>query len=159
MKLLDVLELWRRVDSGILSTTSVAVAGYPFGSVVPYVTTPDGVPVIYISTIAQHFKNLQADPRACLTAVESGREDPQAGSRISVLADAAQATSEEREAVAEAYFERFPSSRRFADTHGFQFWLLRPKRVRFIGGFGKIHWIEPDAWRAAATPSPAAPPA
>jgi putative heme iron utilization protein len=145
--LADARQLWRSMDTGVLSTTSVAVAGYPFGSVVPYVTTPDGAPVIYISEIAQHTKNLRADPRACLTVVEFG-DDKQAGSRISVLADAAVVSADDRDQVAEQYFTRFPKSRRFSETHGFSFWVLKPRRVRFIAGFGKIHWIEPDDWAA-----------
>ncbi len=145
----EVKKLWRQVDSGILSTTSVAVAGYPFGSVVPYVTTAEGVPVIYISDIAQHTKNLRADPRMCLTVVEPGENDKQAGSRISLQGDGVVLTGEGRDAVSELYFARFPMSRRFANTHGFSFWALQPKRIRFIGGFGKIHWIEPAVWCAS----------
>jgi hypothetical protein len=56
------------------------------------------------------------------------------------------AAGEEREQVAEQYFVAFPKSRRFAETHGFSFWVLRPRRVRFIAGFGKNHWIEPAEW-------------
>ena len=117
----EVKTLWRTVDSGILSTTSVAVPGYPFGSVVPYVTTADGVPVIYISDIA----------------------------RISLLGDGAVLEGDARDAVSELYFARFPMSRRFANTHGFSFWGLQPKRIRFIGGFGKIHWIAPSDWSSS----------
>lgn len=148
-ELLEVRGLWERAASGVLSTTSVAVEGYPFGSVVPYVTTPSGAPVIYVSTIAQHTKNLSADPRACLTVVEPDTPDAQAGSRISLLADGAVAADDERAAVAELYFARFPSSRSYERTHGFAFWVLTPRRVRFIGGFGKIHWIEPADWASA----------
>ncbi|MFT5291630.1 MAG: putative heme iron utilization protein [Planctomycetota bacterium] len=146
----DVLKLWREASSGILSTTSVVVEGYPFGSVVPYVTLDSGAPVIYISTISQHYKNLSADARTCLTVVEAVADDPQAGARISLLADAAPVSAEAVDAVGEAYFELFPASRQFAGTHGFQFWVLQPKRIRFIGGFGKIYWIEAEDWAAAA---------
>jgi heme iron utilization protein len=145
----EVKTLWRTVDSGILSTTSVAVPGYPFGSVVPYVTTADGVPVIYISDIAQHTKNLRADPRTCLTVVEPDTDDSQANARISLLGDGAVLEGDARDAVSELYFARFPMSRRFANTHGFSFWGLQPKRIRFIGGFGKIHWIEPSDWSSS----------
>jgi putative heme iron utilization protein len=144
----DVRKLWRSVETGILSTTSVAVPGYPFGSVVPYVTTAEGAPVIYISHLAQHTKNLLADPRACLTVIEPAQDDAQAAGRISLLGDAAVVPEGDRDQVAELYFATFPTSRRFSETHGFTFWALTPKRVRFIGGFGRIHWIEAADWRA-----------
>ncbi|MCA8921900.1 MAG: pyridoxamine 5'-phosphate oxidase family protein [Planctomycetes bacterium] len=144
----EVHGLWRGADAGVLSTTSVAVPGYPFGSVVPYVTTPEGRPVIYVSGLAQHTKNLAADPRCCVTVVEAGG-DAQAGWRISLLGDAAPVEGAEREAIAARYYARFPASARFAETHDFAFWAITPRRVRYIAGFGKIHWIEAEAWLGA----------
>ena len=141
----EVDRLWQSVGAGVLSTTSLAVPGYPFGSVVPYVTSA-GCPVIYVSGLAQHTKNLAADPRCCLTAVEGG-DDAQAGWRISLLGDAARV---EDEAIASRYFVRFPASAQFATTHDFAFWRITPRRLRYIAGFGKIHWIEAEAWLRAA---------
>ena len=142
----EVRQFWRRVHAGILSTTSAAVPGNPFGSAVPYVTTAEGTPVIYVSDLAQHTKNLRADPRAFLTVLEPDRADPQASSWISLLGGGVELTGEDRDAVSELYFARFPMSRHFANTHDFAFWAFEPKRIRFIGGFGKIHWIEPADW-------------
>lgn len=55
--------LLRRVDSGVLSTMSVELLGYPFGSITPFVVTHEGRVVIYISEIAQHTKNREAEKR------------------------------------------------------------------------------------------------
>ncbi|HBM10724.1 MAG TPA: heme iron utilization protein, partial [Pseudomonas sp.] len=51
---------------GVLSTHSKAMPGFPFGSAVPYCLNEEGWPLILISRIAQHTKNLQADPRCSL---------------------------------------------------------------------------------------------
>ena len=44
----------------------------------------------------------------------------------------------------ERYFRSFPQSRRYDETHDFLFFRLEPIRVRFIGGFGQIYWVEAD---------------
>jgi putative heme iron utilization protein len=45
--------------------------------------------------------------------------------------------------VQERYFRYFPSSRQYEDTHDFAFFRLELVRIRFIGGFGRIFWLEP----------------
>ena len=55
---------------GVLSTISVDVEGYPFGSVTPYCMDRMSRPIIYISPIAQHTKNIVADSRVSLTVIE-----------------------------------------------------------------------------------------
>ena len=47
-------------------------------------------------------------------------------------------------AVRERYFRYFPSARQYELTHDFEFFRLELVRVRFIGGFGEIYWVEPD---------------
>jgi putative heme iron utilization protein len=46
--------------------------------------------------------------------------------------------------VRERYFRYFPSARPYEQTHDFTFFRLELVRVRFIGGFGQIYWVEPD---------------
>jgi hypothetical protein len=127
---------------GVLSTHSVAVPGYPFGSVTPYCLDRTGRPVILISRIAQHTKNIIADPRVSLTVVESADHDIQAHGRLTYLANAINIT-DEIEDVGERYYQYFPSSAGYHETHDFSFYRLEPVRVRFIGGFGEIYWIGP----------------
>ncbi len=129
-------------SSGVLSTHSQALPGYPFGSIVPYCFGLDGRPVILISTIAQHTKNIKANHRVSLTVAESGKDDVQAASRTTIVADAHCVTAGNDEHVLR-YYEYFPDSRDYHATHDFDFYALVPVRVRFIGGFGEIHWLEP----------------
>jgi putative heme iron utilization protein len=119
------------------------VAGYPFGSVTPYCLDRGGRPVLLISSLAQHTKNIAADPRVALTVLQPGTTDVQAGGRLTYLADAKR-VSDEPEAVAERYYRYFPASRDYHRTHDFAFYALRPVRLRFIGGFGNIRWITPE---------------
>ncbi len=128
--------------AGVLSTLSLAVAGFPFGSVVPYCLDRGGRPLILISDIAQHTRNVLADPRVCLTVQADGR-DVQAEARLGVLARA-EPVGDGLEDAAERYYRHFPASRGYHQVHGFAFFRLEPVRFRWIGGFGAIRWIDPS---------------
>ncbi|MCY1292784.1 heme oxygenase, HugZ family [compost metagenome] len=135
-------ELLLKEYRGVLSTHSKAMAGFPFGSVVPYCLDAQGWPLILISRIAQHTHNLQKDPKCSLLVGERGADDVQAAGRLTLLAEARQVTdAAEIEAAAERYYRYFPQARDYHRTHDFDFWRLEPVRARYIGGFGAIHWI------------------
>ena len=133
---------------GVLSTVSIDIPGYPFGSVTPYCMDRMCRPIIYISHIAQHTKNILADSRVSLTIVEKGEsDDVQAQGRVTCIADARQVARSDDD-VPERYFRYFPSARQYEHTHDFEFFRLELVRVRFIGGFGQIFWVEPSAFMA-----------
>jgi heme oxygenase (biliverdin-IX-beta and delta-forming) len=136
--------LFLQESFGILSTLSLDVPGYPFGSIVPYCADGTGRPVIYISHIAQHTKNVKADPRVSLTIVEShsGDDDVQSRGRLTVIGNATPIPRDDRR-TAERYFRHVPESRQYDQTHDFAFYRIDLVRLRFIGGFGQIHWVEP----------------
>jgi putative heme iron utilization protein len=127
---------------GILSTISIDVPGYPFGSVAPYCVDRDCQPIVYISTIAQHTRNIIADPKASLTIVEanSDSDDVQARGRLTILADARPVDRADTE-VRDRYLRHFPSAIQYDEMHDFGFYRLELVRGRFIGGFGQIHWL------------------
>jgi putative heme iron utilization protein len=136
---------------GVLSTVSIDLPGYPFGSVTPYCTDRMCRPIVYISHIAQHTKNILADSRVSLTIVEKGEsDDVQAHGRVTCIADARQVAQDDDD-VRERYFRYFPSARQYEQTHDFGFFRLELVRVRFIGGFGRIFWVEPSEFM---TPNP-----
>lgn len=143
--------LVRSLDGGVLATLSLELPGYPFGSLTPYVTTHEGQLVVYVSSIAQHTRNMQADPRVSLTVVEPGAGNRQALGRVTVVGDAALVPGPALAAVTRRYLRFFPEAEAYAGTHDFAFFWIVPRRVRYIGGFGRIFWIEADEWRL---PSP-----
>jgi len=126
---------------GVLSTHSTDLAGYPFGSITPYCISPDGQPVILISTIAQHTKNIAADNKVSLIAYDPQADDTQAAGRVTYLANAIKTQDE---LMAERYYRFYPNSRNFHQTHDFSFYTLELVRVRYIGGFGEIYWVEKE---------------
>ena len=136
-------ELLLKEYRGALSTLSKAMPGFPFGSVVPYCLDEQGRPLILISRIAQHTHNLQKDPKCSLLVGEREADDVQAVGRLTYLAEAEQLHDATAiEAAAERYYRYFPESANYHQAHDFDFWVLKPVRHRYIGGFGAIHWLD-----------------
>ena len=136
----------RQSRYGILSTVSVDVAGYPFGSVTPYVVTHEGCPVIFVSAIAQHTKNMKACTRVSLLVGDENADDKQAAGRVTIVGDATRVTGESLDAIQQRYLRCFPGHKEYEGAHAFSYYKIDPVRVRFIGGFGDINWIERDDW-------------
>ncbi|MEM6368563.1 MAG: DUF2470 domain-containing protein [Myxococcota bacterium] len=145
-------ELFWGARHGVLCTLSAKVGGWPFGSVVPYAIDARGRPILMVATIAEHFKNVQADDRVSLF-VQAGQEaeqnpevDVQTFGRVTVMGRASLATPEERQDMAPRYYFRLPGSRSYHGTHDFVFLKVDIERIRYIGGFGKIFWLDPTAF-------------
>lgn len=129
---------------GVLSTHSIDVEGYPFGSIAPYTLNYDGEPIILISDIAQHTRNIKQNDKVSLTVFDPRADDPQSSSRLTWIGDAEPVDPSDTESR-DRYLRYFPSAESYFETHDFSFYRVRLRRARFIGGFGRIFWIEPDA--------------
>ena len=140
----EARELLATNYQGVLSTQSQAMPGFPFGSVVPYCLDHTGQPIILISQIAQHTKNILADAKASLITFEQGADDIQAAARLTLIGEVTPLVDDEIDQAAERYYRYFPQSQDYHKVHDFDFYRLNLVRLRFIGGFGRINWLEPD---------------
>jgi heme iron utilization protein len=136
--------LLKRQSVGVLSTHSVDVEGYPFGSIAPYVLNYDGEPTMLISEIAQHTRNIKRNNKVSLTIFDQCVNDPQASSRLTWIGDAESVDPSDTK-IRNRYLRYFPSAEYYFETHDFSLYRIHLRRARFIGGFGEIYWIEPDA--------------
>ncbi|MGA8008341.1 MAG: DUF2470 domain-containing protein [Thiomonas sp.] len=143
----------RNHQNGVLSTLSKRLDGFPFGSVSPYVLDHDGNPVILISTLAEHTKNIDADPRVSLIAHPCA-EDMQAAGRVTLIARAERLP--DKTGFGARYLRYLPQAEGYFAMHDFHFYRLVVEDVRYIGGFGKIHWIRPERYAPPAVPELAA---
>lgn len=139
----EARRLARSQKSAVLSTLSQRLTGYPFGSVAPYVLDHAGRPVLLISDLAEHTRNLQADPR-CSLIVQPYSDDMQATGRVTIVGRAERLP--QKDALGPRYLRHHPQSEGYFAMHDFAFWRIEPLRIRYIGGFGRIHWIEADAY-------------
>lgn len=145
----EAREFLRSTRNGVLSTHSARFAGYPFGSIAPFVLDDEGNPLILISTLAEHTKNIMADPHVSLIVFNPASPDMQAGARLTLLGEARLADKQEG-ALRDRYLSSFPQAVQYFDMHDFSFYCIVVQQARFIGGFGKIHWVSGEDLRAAA---------
>jgi heme iron utilization protein len=143
--------LAHRIPTGTLCTIAQQPAGYPYGSFTTFALA-NGRPVLLISELAEHTKNLRHDPRASLLIAEGGADDPLANGRVTLVGDC---TPCDDAAVRAAYLERHPNASYYVDFKDFHFWRLEVTDVRYIGGYGRMSWVSIDAW-FAAEPDPMA---
>lgn len=146
----EARQFLRSTYSAILSTNSVKFEGYPFGSVAPFVLDHDGQPLILISTIAEHTKNIIADCKVSLL-VFSGAEDLHANARLTILGNAEQ-TDKNDEFLQARYLRYFPSAAQYFEAHDFYFYRIQIQQARYIAGFGRMSWISGDEFRSPRTP-------
>jgi putative heme iron utilization protein len=123
----------------LLSTHSVKFPGYPFGSLLPLCRDQKGHPILLISHLAQHTRNLVSNPLCSLTLSESIKGDIQQLSRLTCLGSAQPLSST---SAAERYFRYFPEGRHYHEELHFDFYRLNIEQYYFIGGFGAVRWFE-----------------
>jgi putative heme iron utilization protein len=136
---------------GSLGTLAIDPPGTPFGSIVTYGLDGRGRPVSFVSTLAEHTRNLLADPRASLLVVESVPDgaDPLAAGRATLLGRLEQvADAAEAEAAKAAYLVANPQA--FYVAYGdFLCVRLEVVSIRYVGGFGRMSWVDPEAYATA----------
>jgi putative heme iron utilization protein len=143
---------------GMLSTLALDPAGHPFGSLVTYgILEPSGTPVLFISTLAEHTRNLLADSRASLLVVAEtgGGGDVLADGRVTLIGEAERLEGDDARtpAARDAYVASNPAAAGYIDLPDFSFWLLAVRSIRWVGGFGRMSWCDVDAY-VEARPDP-----
>jgi putative heme iron utilization protein len=133
-------KLLRETLSGALATLMPGT-GDPYCSLVNVATAADGAPLLLLSTLAIHTKNLIADPRASLMFDERKSGDPLEGARI-MLRGTVRATND---ASARArYLARHPEAASFAGFKDFGFYRMEVSNVHLVAGFGRIVDLKPQ---------------
>ncbi|WP_046006662.1 HugZ family protein [Pseudoalteromonas rubra] len=147
----EARQLLRHSTVCVMSTLSKNLAGYPFGSVTPFMSDDQGRLIFYIAGIAQHSRNLTTDSRVCATifdAAQSGDQNEHA--RVTIVGDATPVPDEEAAELLLRYERHFPEAISYRQAHDFKLWRMDIKRVRYIAGFGQIFWLEADEWAQPA---------
>jgi putative heme iron utilization protein len=137
-------ELVSRSRTATLATLASRDDGphYPFGSLVA--TAPDdrGRPLLLLSSLAEHTKNLTACPRASLLFADHAIANPLANARVTLLGDLRRAKDDELDTVRTAYLARHPEAAAWACFKDFAFYRLEISEVRLVAGFGRMSWID-----------------
>ncbi len=141
--------------TGTLCTLAQDMDGYPYGSFVTF-GLDAGSPVFLISELAEHTRNLRADSRSSLLVVEQGTGDPLARGRITIAGKIRVLERRPDLDTAREAFLRFHSNAAYyIDFKDFHLWRQEVQSLRYIGGYGRMSWIEAADW-FDAVPDPIA---
>jgi putative heme iron utilization protein len=147
---LEARQLLHAHRYGVLSTLSKKFSGHPFGSIMPYLVDHDGSLLILISTLAEHTRNILTDPRVSLITHSQDNPHIQAQGRVTVVGSAAQIADKEN--TGKRYLRYFPEAKTYFAMHDFSFYRIVPQAIRYIGGFGNVHWIQAENHSVAPYP-------
>jgi hypothetical protein len=131
--------------------------GAPWCSLVVYGPTADGDPVLLVSTMAEHGRNLVHDPRASLALNDPNAPgDPLDRPRITLAGRVVQPAAERRQEALDAHVAAIPGAMLYAGWDDFTLWVLEVERVRWVGGFAVMDTVSAEDYRAAE-PDPTQP--
>lgn len=143
-------------NSGTLATMSED--GTPWASLVTFGTMDNGSPVLCLSTLAEHARNLEANRQASLMVADpSHTGDALAGGRVTLAGKVVRSDEfSDEKSAREAHLEAVPSAAMYADFNDFSFWILEVERVRWVGGYGRMDSADGPSY-AEAEPDPVQP--
>jgi putative heme iron utilization protein len=134
--------LLRRGRQGALATL-MAGSGDPYCSLVNLASHPDGSPILLISRLALHTKNILGDARVSLMLDERAAGDPLEGARIMLAGTAEQAGDGDEPVLRRRYLNAHPSAEAFVEFKDFSFFRIRPEGAHLVAGFGRIVDLTP----------------
>lgn len=133
--------LLRRARTAALGTSNREPKG-PYVSLANIATDGQGHPVIFISLLAWHTRNIEANPEASVMVSEIPAEgDALTGPRVTVMGRFERLDAP---AIAERYVHHHPAAQAYLDFPDFSFWRLVPEKIHAVAGFGRIETMEPD---------------
>jgi heme iron utilization protein len=137
------------------SLATLTSDGDPWASLITYGTLDDGSPVLCLSRLAEHGRNVAGDPRASLIVTQTDRlSDPLAAARVTLAGRCERPAHAAELAVARTtHLEAVDSAKYYIDFSDFSLWILRVDRVRWVGGYGRMDSATgPDYAAARADP-------
>lgn len=149
-----LIHLLHSTAAAALATHSAQLPGYPHASILPFVPDERHCPVLLVSRLAEHTRNLQADARASLLVTPPDSHNVLEEPRLTLIGDATPLDASP--ALLARYLRYQPDARRYLELGDFSFFRLQPKRARYIGGFARMGWMDETQWGEAAALDPAA---
>jgi putative heme iron utilization protein len=136
-------------DRGALATLDAA--GHPFGSVTLYVLDDIGCPVTLLSELAEHTRNARRDGRASLLVHAAARpgDDVMALPRVTLQGRLREVPPAATGAWSERFLAVHPAAAGYVTFGDFGGWRLDVETVRYVGGYGRMGWVESDVYASA----------
>jgi putative heme iron utilization protein len=141
--------------TNVAALASLTADGDPWASLITYGALADGSPVLCLSRMAEHGRNLDGDGRASLIITQPDTPaDPLAAARVTLAGRAERPVGDAAHAAARgAYVAAVDAAKYFIDYADFSLFVLRVERVRWVGGYGRMDSATSAAY-GAAQPDP-----
>ncbi len=137
----EARSLLRRARTATLGTLN-REDGSPYASLVNIATDVRGWPLILVSTLAWHTRNLLTDPRASIMVAElPASGDALTGPRVTIMGRFSQVQDG---ALKRRYLARHPAAALYSGFGDFAFWRMEPEMAHAVAGFGRIETIGAD---------------
>lgn len=138
-------ELVANCNRGVITTVSDQM--FPYPSMVDYAPLDNGDVLFLLSNLAEHTRYLQVNPK-CGLFVSPYLNDPDAfqKARVTLLGEVEELGRDE--ASIRAFMKHHPRASAYMVMSDFRFWHFHAESARFIGGFGRMAWIETSEYRA-----------
>lgn len=131
----------RRVARGCRKAgLATLLDGAPYASLVTVAFDLELAPILLLSGLADHTRNLAADPRASLLLDGTeGHPNPQTGPRVTLTG---RFVRDDDERLRARFLARHPGAALYAGFGDFAIWRMLPERAHFVGGFGRAVWFD-----------------
>lgn len=117
-----------------------SLEGRPYVSLVTVAFDHDLSPILLLSRLADHTRNLLADGRASLLLDGTeGYVNPQTGPRVTLVGTVAE---DGRPELRTRFLARHPGAALYAGFGDFAIWRMQVERGHFVGGFGRAVWFD-----------------
>jgi len=136
--------LARSKEKAVLATVMRKTDNHPYASLVLTASDFQGNPLVYISNLAEHTKNLWENEKvSMLFENTSGLNDPLSGARVTLQGTM---TENKNPLLLERFHKRHEQSRKYGTAHDFFLFQMKVERAHLVAGFGRIHWIQSDEY-------------
>jgi heme iron utilization protein len=136
-----------------LGTIARNVPEHPFVTLVTVAFDRKGRALLLLSRLAEHTANLEASGHASLLVSEGadgGGTDALALGRVTLVGSCNRVPEVDVDACRQTFLDRHPEASTYVGFADFGFFRLEPAHVRYVGGFGRMSWVEAksyaDAW-------------
>jgi putative heme iron utilization protein len=156
--------LARSARFGALATLARDAHPWPFATLVAVAFDAAGRPLMCLSRLAEHTKNLEAservsllvaggaaglDPHSPAGPASSNVRDPLASGRMTLIGTCSRVADGERDAALARFLEVHPEASGYARFADFSMWRIEVGSVRWIGGFGAMEWVDASEYARA----------
>jgi hypothetical protein len=131
-------EARRLIRGAAMASLATAAEGQPFASLVTPATAPDLSPLLLLSSLSEHTRQLRAEPRCALLVTGVAESaNPQTAPRVTLTGLAEPVPQAEVPALKARWLSRHPYAALYADFGDFALWRIRPGGALLVGGFAR----------------------